>query len=82
MVLYFRYIYFPLGGSRKGLPRQILSSMLTFAYVYYWHGADRFLMYWAISQWLGVFLEAMAGKLLKTKQIQNLEVSPRARQLC
>ena len=49
--------------------------MATFAYVYYWHGAYDYLLYWAVSQWLGVFIEAMAAKLLKTKTLQHLEVS-------
>ena len=49
--------------------------MATFAYVYYWHGAYDYLLYWAILQWFGVFIEAMAAKLLKTKTLQHLEVS-------
>lgn len=49
--------------------------MTCFAYVYYWHGAYDYLLYWVIIQWLGVFLESVAGKLLKTKIIQHLEVS-------
>ncbi|CAB3976594.1 Hypothetical predicted protein [Paramuricea clavata] len=68
-----KYIYKPLGGSKHGIFRQLISSMATFAYVYYWHGAYDYLLYWAVSQWLGVFIEAMAAKLLKTKTLQHLE---------
>ncbi len=69
-----RYIYIPLGGSKHGIFRQVISSVATFGYVYYWHGAYDYLLYWAISQWLGVFIEAMTGRLLKTKTLQHLEV--------
>jgi uncharacterized membrane protein YfcA len=52
----------------------VISSTATFGFVYYWHGGYDYLLYWAISQWLGVFIEAMTGKLLKTKTLQHLEV--------
>ena len=53
----------------------MISSIATFGYVYYWHGAYDYLLYWAILQWFGVFIEAMTGKLLKTKTLQHLEVN-------
>lgn len=54
--------------------RQLLSSIATFAYVYYWHGAYSHLVYWSIIQWFGVFAEAMARRIRKTDSIQHLEV--------
>ena len=74
LLLSSRYIYIPLGGSRQGIFRQVVSSVATFAYVYYWHGAYDYLLYWAILQWCGVFIEAMTAKLLKTKRLRYLEV--------
>lgn len=74
LMFFYRYIYFPLGGSKQGTFRQIISSMATFGYVYYWHGAYDYLLYWAIFQWLGVFTEAMSARIMKIKTLRYLEV--------
>ncbi|XP_046840066.1 protein-cysteine N-palmitoyltransferase HHAT-like [Xenia sp. Carnegie-2017] len=79
-----KYIYIPLGGSKNGAFRQMLSSITTFGYVYYWHGAYVHFVYWSLIQWFGVFLEAMMGKLEKTKTFQYIEhnmSSPTTRRL-
>jgi alginate O-acetyltransferase complex protein AlgI len=40
------YMYIPLGGSRKGLPRWIFAIMITFAVSGLWHGAS-----WTYVAW-------------------------------
>lgn len=52
-----RYIYFPLGGSKHGLMKQVIASFLCFTFVGYWHGGTKSLWYWALSNWLGVVFE-------------------------
>jgi D-alanyl-lipoteichoic acid acyltransferase DltB (MBOAT superfamily) len=43
------YVYIPLGGNRRGLPRQILHIMLVFLLSGLWHGAD-----WSFVVWGGI----------------------------
>ncbi len=43
------YVYIPLGGSRKGLPRQCLNIMIVFLLSGLWHGAD-----WTFLAWGGI----------------------------
>ncbi|XP_072018226.1 protein-cysteine N-palmitoyltransferase HHAT-like [Amphiura filiformis] len=52
-------IYIPLGGSRRGLLMQLLSSLVCFWFVYYWHGSDTHLLYWSWFNWVGVTLEQL-----------------------
>lgn len=40
------YIYFPLGGSRKGLPRTCLNLMVVFLVSGLWHGAGWLFILW------------------------------------
>ena len=40
------YVYIPLGGSRKGLPRQLFNILLVFLLSGLWHGAE-----WSFVAW-------------------------------
>uniref|UniRef100_A0A8C9V0F0 Hedgehog acyltransferase n=1 Tax=Scleropages formosus TaxID=113540 RepID=A0A8C9V0F0_SCLFO len=51
-----RYIYFPMGGSQKGLLRRLLSTCLAFGFVCYWHGGHDYLQNWALLNWAGLTL--------------------------
>jgi alginate O-acetyltransferase complex protein AlgI len=43
------YLYFPLGGSRKGVPRQYLNIMIIMLIIGLWHGAG-----WTFVLWGGL----------------------------
>lgn len=43
------YIYFPLGGSRCSLPRQLFNLMAVFTISGLWHGADLRFLLWGVS---------------------------------
>lgn len=43
------YVYIPLGGNRRGLPRQIFNIMVVFLLSGLWHGAD-----WTFVIWGGI----------------------------
>ncbi|XP_066928600.1 protein-cysteine N-palmitoyltransferase HHAT-like [Clytia hemisphaerica] len=58
-------IYYPMGGSKKGLVRQISASFLCFGFVAYWHGATELLFTWGVVNWVGIVLESMAKILVK-----------------
>ena len=42
------YIYIPLGGNRKGLPRKILNTMIVFFVCGMWHGAGKNFIAWGL----------------------------------
>ena len=42
------YVYIPLGGSRKGLPRQLFATVAVFALCGLWHGADWSFLVWGL----------------------------------
>ena len=42
------YLYFPLGGSRKGRGRTILNILIVFAVSGLWHGAARSFLLWGL----------------------------------
>ena len=52
------YIYFPLGGNRKGQKRKYLNLMTTFAISGLWHGADFTYILWGLYHGSLVVTEA------------------------
>jgi len=54
------YLYIPLGGNRKGLPRQLLNLMITFTLCGLWHRPTWNFIFWGTAN--GVFL--CTGKLI------------------
>ena len=60
------YVYIPLGGSRKGLPRKYLNLVLTFLVSGAWHGNGIRFLIWGL---LHAFYQ-IAGDLLKPAQMK------------
>jgi alginate O-acetyltransferase complex protein AlgI len=48
------YVYIPLGGNRRGVPRQILNGLIAFAVIGLWHGAAWHFVLWGL--WHGAGL--------------------------
>jgi alginate O-acetyltransferase complex protein AlgI len=48
------YVYIPLGGSRRGIPRWLLAVLVTFAISGLWHGANWTYVVWGALN--GVYL--------------------------
>ncbi|XP_071800996.1 protein-cysteine N-palmitoyltransferase HHAT-like [Asterias amurensis] len=74
-------IYIPVGGSQRGFLRQLLASMLCFSFVFFWHGVEVYLLYWALINWLGVVVEITAQKAVEQFGILtflNSKMSPSA----
>lgn len=60
------YVYLPMGGNRKGLPRQIGNMAVVWGLTGLWYGADWTFALWGL--WCGVFLlleKLFLGKILK-----------------
>lgn len=76
------YVYFPLGGSRKGKLRTFVNTMITFLVSGLWHGANWTFVFWGFLHGLGVAVagivgnrkasgEKNAGRKLQGKGIRN-----------
>lgn len=60
------YVYIPLGGNRKGLPRQLFNILVVWMLTGIWHGAGWNFLLWGL--WFALFLvleKAFLGKVLK-----------------
>ena len=52
-----QYVYFPLGGNRKGRPRTVLNKFAIFFLCGLWHGASWTFVVWGIIHGLFLLLE-------------------------
>jgi len=51
------YVYIPLGGNRKGLPRQILNLLIVWGLTGLWHGASWNFLLWGLYYGVLLILE-------------------------
>lgn len=63
---FFRdYLYIPLGGNRKGLPRQILNLFIVWSLTGLWHGASWNYVLWGVYFFLLLTFEKLCSKQLE-----------------
>lgn len=62
------YVYIPLGGNRKGLPRQVLNLLIVWMLTGLWHGANWNFVLWGL--YYGVLL--IIEKLFLLKLLEKL----------
>ena len=59
------YVYIPLGGNRKGLPRQLFNILVVWMLTGIWHGAGWNFLLWGLWFALALMLEKLfLGKVL------------------
>ena len=56
------YVYIPLGGNRKGIPRQMLNLLIVWFLTGLWHGADFNFIFWGLYFGLLLVLEKFVLK--------------------
>lgn len=61
------YVYIPLGGNRKGLPRQILNLLIVWSLTGLWHGASMNFILWGIYYGILLILEKTVLKRLLSR---------------
>ena len=60
------YVYFPLGGNRKGMPRTIMNLAITWFLTGVWHGASWNFILWGSLYGVVIILEKLfLGKWLQ-----------------
>ena len=60
------YVYIPLGGNRRGLPRQLLNLLVVWALTGLWHGASWNFVLWGLYYFVLLVLEKLfLGKVLE-----------------
>lgn len=62
------YLYIPLGGNRKGVPRQILNLLIVWGCTGFWHGASVNFLIWGL--YFGVIL--IIEKFVLMRFLKNL----------
>lgn len=60
------YLYFPLGGSRKGTARGYLNLVLTMVIGGIWHGADWTYVFWGLLHGVALVIHKLWMKLTKS----------------
>ncbi len=53
------YVYIPLGGNRKGLPRQLLNLVIVWSLTGIWHGASWTFLFWGLYYAFFLLLEKL-----------------------
>lgn len=59
------YVYIPLGGNRKGLPRQIFNLLVVWLLTGLWHGASWNFVLWGLYFFVLLALEKLLWKYLE-----------------
>ena len=63
---FFRtYVYFPLGGNRKGTGRTYLNMFIIFFLSGLWHGAAFTFIFWGILHGIGICLSKLCSGFMK-----------------
>ena len=66
-----QYIYFPLGGNRKGKARQCLNLLVVFLVSGLWHGANWTFILWGLMHGLAAVFETLFPKVRFPKDWMN-----------
>jgi len=61
---FIKYVYIPLGGSRKGKIRTYLNTMVVFLVSGIWHGANWTFVLWGILNGIGILFDRIFAKFL------------------
>lgn len=56
------YLYIPLGGNRKGIPRKLLNTMIVFVCTGIWHGANWTFVLWGLFHGLLMCAETLISR--------------------
>ena len=66
-----RYVYFPLGGSKKGRIRTYINILIIFLLSGLWHGSDSSFVIWGLMHGVGMLLCRIFKDVKKNLNIHN-----------
>lgn len=66
------YVYFPLGGSRKGFARMILNTAIVWFLTGVWHGASWNFIVWGSSYGVIIIIEKLITTILKKSDKESM----------
>ncbi len=69
------YIYFPLGGSRKGVIRTYLNIFLVFLISGFWHGAGWTFVLWGVAHGVWMMLERVVKRWVTVPDVLGWAVT-------
>ena len=72
------YVYIPLGGNRKKLPRVLLNLMITFLLSGLWHGANWTFVVWGALHGFYVVVETLIRRASKNRTVAQKSKGARA----
>ena len=67
------YVYIPMGGSRRGLARQLLATTVVFALCGLWHGASWSFVIWGLMHACFLNLYTLRSRLIPKKTLRLAE---------
>ncbi|KAK2705707.1 protein-cysteine N-palmitoyltransferase Rasp-like [Artemia franciscana] len=70
-----KYIYVPIVKLNPSNFMKIAGSVLSFGYVFLWHGPYDFVLVWSILNCLGIIVEMIARKIGKTNSYKEFEMN-------
>lgn len=59
-----KYVYFNLGGNRKGIVRTCINTMIVFLLSGLWHGANWTFIVWGALNGIGMIIDKLIGKYI------------------
>uniref|UniRef100_A0A1B0CD87 Protein-cysteine N-palmitoyltransferase Rasp n=2 Tax=Lutzomyia longipalpis TaxID=7200 RepID=A0A1B0CD87_LUTLO len=62
----FRYIYCELCAKTSSVGKKLLASLLTFVFIYLWHGFYFYIFIWSLMNFLCLTVESFARQISKT----------------
>ena len=69
------YLYIPLGGNRKGLPRKMLNTMIVFFVSGLWHGASWHYVAWGLLHGIYHNIETLVNKARGRPRIKKKQLA-------
>ena len=66
------YVYFPLGGSRKGIARTVINLAITWLLTGIWHGASWNFILWGVLYGAVIIIEKLVLTLVKHLGLEHI----------
>ena len=73
-MIFYSYIYVPIGGSKVGTCHQLYSSLVVFMFTYIWHGLQIKSFVWSLISFLSAFLTTAGIIIVRSPKVKTFLV--------